>query len=227
MKVKVLLLTFLLALEVVRAMPQHNRIVRESKTYHCNRCTKNKNDCRNQNPIDNSSGNGNRRRKKRMDGDTPDTMCFECQEIPIDTTSSSMPSCPIVTPTKCSSSATDASTNSVRTTAQQGIQKAMDSPIPTVTSGTSTKPMCSGLATKESITQAALGATVGLLSVLLILAIIGWVCTCVILKKKDTMNIDKTNNRYVKCHTYMTGVLHVYLLGQYTIMIFAIFDYSM
>ena len=223
MKVQVLLPTFLRALEVVRAMPQHNLIVRESNTfYHFNRCTKNKDDCH----IDNSSGNGSRRRKKRMNDDTPD-MCFECRDISINTTSSSTSSCPIVTPTKCSSSATDASTNSVRTTAQQGIQKAMDSPIPTVTSGTSNKQMCSGLATKESITQAALGATVGLLSVLLILAIIGWVCTCVILRKKGTMNMDKTNNRYVKCHTYMTGVLHVYLLDQYTIMIFAIFDYSM
>ena len=33
---------------------------------------------------------------------------------------------------------------------------------------------------------------IGLLTVLLTLAITGWVCTCVILKKKGTVNINET-----------------------------------
>ncbi|MCG8624077.1 MAG: hypothetical protein MJE68_19055, partial [Proteobacteria bacterium] len=64
--------------------------------------------------------------------------------------------------------------------------------------------LCIGSATNTSktITQAeALGAIVGLLglsailAVLLIVAIIGWVCTCLALKKKGSMNLNKTNNR--------------------------------
>ena len=38
-------------------------------------------------------------------------------------------------------------------------------------------------------------ALVGLLTVLLTLAIIGWVCTCVILKKKGAVNFNKTKTR--------------------------------
>lgn len=236
MKVQVLLLTFLLVLEVVIAMRRHNLTVHESNTsYHFSRCKKEPSTSTNQNCNNVMKGCEEEEeeedcRTKRNAGSA--SQCeevFVCEDIiSLDPTFNSTPSCPIVIPTKCSSFTTDATTNSIitSTTAQQGIQKTKDSLLPTVTS-MSNKPSCSGLATNESITQAALGATVGLLSVLLILAIIGWVCTCVILRKKGTMNMDKTNNRYVKCHTYMTGVLHVYLLDQYTIMIFAIFDYSM
>ena len=217
MKVKVLLPTFLLVLEVVKTMQQYNLTVCESNiSYHFNQCKKELSTCKNQNCNNGCEKEKSHRRRNTGSASQCEEL-FVCEDISLDPTFSSTPSCPIVIPTKWSSFTTDASTNSIipSTIAQQGIQKAMDSPIPTVTSGTSNKQMCSGLATKESITQAALGATVGLLSVLLILAIIGWVCTCVILRKKGTMNMDKTNNRYVKCHTYMTGVLHVYSIFYY------------
>jgi hypothetical protein len=74
----------------------------------------------------------------------------------------------------------------------------------TIASTPSKQLSCSnGSATiNASITQAtALGVIAGLSAVILILAvlltliIIGWVCTCLALKKKGSMNINKTNNR--------------------------------
>lgn len=217
MKVQVLLPTFLLVLEVVRAMQQYHLTVRESNIsclIHFNQCKKELSTCENQNHNNGCEKEGDSRRKRNAGSASQCEEVFVCEDISLDPTFNSTPSCPIVIPTKWSSFTTDVSTNSIITStiAQQAIQKTKDSLLPTVTS-MSNKPLCSGLAVNESITQAALGATVGLLSVLLTLAIIGWVCTCVILRKKGTMNVDKTNNRYIKCHTYMTGVLHVYLLG--------------
>ena len=65
------------------------------------------------------------------------------------------------------------------------------SPICTATS-TSSQQLCTNSATNV---QAALGVLVGLLTVLLTLAIIGWVYSCVILKKKGTMNTNKSKTR--------------------------------
>ena len=65
------------------------------------------------------------------------------------------------------------------------------SSICTATS-TSCQQSCTSSATDV---QAALGALVGLLMVLLTLALFGWVWTCVILKKKGTVNINKSKTR--------------------------------
>ncbi len=78
--------------------------------------------------------------------------------------------------------------------------QALGSLIPTTTSTPSKQLSCNnGSATNASITQAtALGVIAGLsvvIVVLLILAIIGWVCTYLALKKKGTMNVPKTNSR--------------------------------
>ena len=64
----------------------------------------------------------------------------------------------------------------------------------TTSSSTSSSPLTTEARSGESdtFTVVALGALVGLLTVLLTLAIIGWVCTFMILKKKGTANINKT-----------------------------------
>ena len=153
-------------------------------------------------------GDDGNSRKKRMGNHTPPSDhtlpsdlflgSFECEAISMGTTSSSTPNCPLIAPTKRpGSTTTDASKNYVipSISSQKGNQNT-DGLLPSVTSIPS-KQLCSGSATNTSVTQAALGTTVGLLAVLLMLAIIGWVCTCMILKKKTTMNINKTNNRYI------------------------------
>ena len=67
-------------------------------------------------------------RKRTASGDSQCEELFVCEDISINSTSSLTPSCPIVTPTKCSSFTTDASTNSINTstTVQQEIQKTKD-----------------------------------------------------------------------------------------------------
>ena len=67
-------------------------------------------------------------RKRTASDDSQCEVLFVCEDISINSISSSTPSCLIVTPTKCSSFTTDASTNSINTstTAQQAIQKTKD-----------------------------------------------------------------------------------------------------
>ena len=225
MKTIALLLTFLLVLELVKAQytkSYYNLTISksDSTSYHFKWCTQKKlSQCYNQNFINNlecvrvmetmetmctCDGDDRTRCNTFTSDHTPSSDLFlgsfECKATLMRTTSSSTPSCTLITPTKCTdSTTTDASTNYVipSTSSQKGNQST-DGLLSSVTlTPTPSKQLCSGSATNASITQAALGATVGLLAVLLILAIIGWVCTCVILKKKATMNINKTNNRYI------------------------------
>ena len=68
-------------------------------------------------------------------------------------------------------------------------------PSSTTTSSTQCSDSTTTAADDSVEVKSSLGALVGLLTVLLTLAIIGWVCTCVILMKKRTANIDKTKTR--------------------------------
>ena len=95
----------------------------------------------------------------------PPNETLECRDITIEITSSSTPS-------------------SSHTT----------SPICTATS-TSSQQLYTSSATDVQAALGALGALVGLLMVLLTLALFGWVWTCVILKKKGTVNINKSKTR--------------------------------
>ena len=125
---------------------------------------------------------------------------FECVSI---STKSISSNCPLNTPTECMcSTITDDHKNSLTPTrTKHQTPGTTQSLLPTEMSTSSQQSLCIGSATNTSktITQAeALGAIVGLSAMIIILfivAIIGWVCTCLALKKKGSMNINKTNNR--------------------------------
>jgi hypothetical protein len=126
---------------------------------------------------------------------------FQCVHISNETTSNSS-SCSLNITRECiGSTTTDAHKNSFTPTSMNHQPLATtESLLPTTTLTSGKQLSCSnGSATNASITQAtALGAIVGLsavIAVLLILAIIGWVCTYLALQKKSSMNVIKTNNR--------------------------------
>ena len=125
---------------------------------------------------------------------------FECISVSTKNTSSNYS---LNTPTECTcSTITDARGNSLTPTSTNYQEfGTTQSPLPTEMSTSSQQSLCIGSATNTSKTIAqaeALGAIVGLSAMILILfivAIIGWVCTYMALKKKGSMNINKTNNR--------------------------------
>ena len=184
----------------------------ESASYYCYNLTINKLDsmmCRKQsskcrtcsityNGVEGENMSNNNCREK-----DPSQGIFECVSI---STNNIASNCSLNTPTECTcSTITDDHENSLTPTRTKyqtsGITQSLP---PTEMSTSSQQSLCIGSATNisKTITQAkALGAIAGLsaviliLAVLFIVAIIGWVCTCMALKKKGSMNINKTNNR--------------------------------
>ena len=111
-----------------------------------------------------------------------------------ETTQNLAPNCLFITykgSTIDASTCTISSTYSTTSEQTPGITNS-----PSTTSHSSSKEHCQTCSCPaiNIYTQASLGAT-GVLTVLLILAIIGWVCTYVILKKKGAVNINKTYTR--------------------------------
>ena len=163
-------------------------------------CQKQSSKCRmfcNDDGEEDMSNNSNKMHKEK----DPFQGIFECIS-----TKNISSNCPLNTPTECMCSTIAGAHGNLFTPTSTNYQESgtTQSPLPTEMSTSSQQSLCNGSATNSSttITQAeALGAIAGLsaviliLAVLLIVAIIGWVCTYMALKKKGSMNINKTNNR--------------------------------
>ena len=81
------------------------------------------------------------------------------------------------------------------TTNTNGYESSTPSNISPQGTGTTECQSTTTVTPMQMCSYSALRALVGLLTVLLTLAIIGWVYTCVILKKKGTVNLNKTKTR--------------------------------
>lgn len=191
---------FLLVLELESASYYYTLTINKSDLMMCqkqsSKCYRFSTTC---NDDENMSNNNNEMRKEidSFQG------IFECISVSIKNTSLNYS---LNIPTECTcSTITDARGYSLTpTSSNHQALGTTQSLLPTEMSTSSQQSLCNRSATNTSktITQAeASGAIVGLSTViiilagLLIVAIIGWVCTCLALKKKGSMNINKTNNR--------------------------------
>ena len=183
MNVIAILLTLLLVLELVEAQCKTLcSIIAANTSYNVKLCTQQ--ECYSQTFID-------RLQMCRCTINEDKNVCTstctssECQNITIEISSSS----PSISPSTTNTNGCEPSTHSTISLQGTGTTERQ--------STTTATPMqlCSCSATKALGARVALGALVGLFTVLLTLAIIGWVCTCVILKKKGTVNINKTKTR--------------------------------
>ena len=160
-------------------------------------CQKQSSECQRFSTTCNDDEDKNNGMQKEID---PFQGIFECISISTKNTSSNYS---LNTPTECMCSIiTDARGYSLTpTSSNHQALGTTQSLLPTEMSTSRQESLCIGSATNTSktITQAkALGAIVGVsavLAVLLTVAIIGWVCTCLALKKKGSMNIKNTSNR--------------------------------
>lgn len=177
MKIIAKLLTFWLVLELIEAkcISYNLTVSQPDILYNFKLCTpKHPSQCNNQNTVKQfnqcecENGEGLNHRKRML---TRSNLFLECKNITIKTISSSTPSYSHIMSTNCPDSTTIDTGGNSFTHSNRG-------PLPT-SNPSPRECRCS------PINQATLGATTDILAVLLILAIIGWVYTCIILKKKE------------------------------------------